>query len=76
MCVHVYPHAFVPFCVYAYVRVCAQHLSVGQAGIAETLHSSFSPNGATWVVRELSGAALALWSPADRPPNIGAPSAY
>lgn len=28
-----------------------------EAGIAGTLHSSFSPNGATWVVRELSGAA-------------------
>lgn len=67
MCVSAYicPHVFVPFCVYACVCVCAERLSVGQAGIAETLHSSFSPNRATWVVRQLSGAALALWSPAD-----------
>lgn len=62
---NVCPHVFVPFCVSACVCVCAERLSVGQAGIAEALHSSFSPNRATWVVRELSGAALALRSPAD-----------
>lgn len=65
VCVCVCPHVFGPFYVYACVCVCAERLSVGQAGIAETLHSSFSPNRATWVVRELSGAALALRSPAD-----------
>lgn len=40
---------------------------MGQAGIAGTLHSSFSPNGATWVVRELSRAALASGAPLTAP---------
>lgn len=61
------PHAFFFFGLFFHVcvYVCAGRLSVGQAGIAEALHSSFSPNRATWVVRQLSGAALALRSPAD-----------
>lgn len=47
------------------VCLCTARLSVGQAGMAETLHSSFSPNRATWVAGELNGAALAPQSPAD-----------
>lgn len=60
-------HTRMSFClsVCACARGCVERLSVGQAGMAETLHSSFSPNRATWVVGELNGAALALRSPAD-----------
>lgn len=60
------PHGCEPLLsALACVRGCVERLSVGQAGMAETLHSSFSPNRATWVVGELNGAALALRSPAD-----------
>lgn len=68
VCVCVYPHKFLPFfcvCTCMCVCVCAVRLSVGQVGMAETLHSSFSPNRATWVVGELNRAALAPQSPAD-----------
>lgn len=66
VCVPAWVFAFFCVCLHLHVCVCAKRLSVGQAGMAETLHSSFSPNRATWVVGELNGAALALWSPADR----------
>lgn len=60
------PHGWEPLLsALACARGCVGRLSVGQAGMAETLHSSFSPNRATWVVGELNGAALALRSPAD-----------
>lgn len=67
ICVCVRPHVCLPFCVclHLHMWVCTKSLSVGQAGMAETLHSSFSPNRATWVVGELIGAALAPQSPAD-----------
>lgn len=65
ICVHARMGASL-YCRRLRVRVgCVERLSVGQAGMAETLHSSFSPNRATWVVGELNGAALALRSPAD-----------
>lgn len=60
------PHGCEPvLSALARARGCVERLSVGKAGMAETLHSSFSPNRATWVVGELNGAALALRSPAD-----------
>lgn len=65
ICVHARMGGGAVLSALACARGCVERLSVGQAGMAETLHSSFSPNRATWVVGELNRAALALRSPAD-----------